>query len=611
MRQFWIRFPIKVSMVFLFLGISFLSMILMGFFSHLNYSNTVKKDFHTVTDEATKRLNHHIEFYFEQLSKTTKTLVKEDLIQRWFEESESITIFDAEEIEAMLRRHVALNYTEIAGVFLMSVDKRIIAMRSFQSSSEGYRAEPWYSIPFSEHRVLIPTHTITYPQQNGMAVISMLNPVYSSNTLAPIGYIVMDLSLAEIEATFERSKLGQTGQFMLLSQDDTIVYHPAKEWRGRKLADTPLGGQIMVPAEGGVSIQTYEGEKLLLSTSSSKVLGWRVVAIVPFDEMASGLYSARNSTLLAFGLIAILVIFLVPLVSNLFVTPVLHLKLNMNRVFQGNYNTRAEFHQGQNEFQKLNYSFNKMVEQLEEQLHTISDLKLREVHTRLRQKEAYIQALQNQINPHLLYNSLDVIKSIGYINNDELVVSMAGNLADVYRYTAKFSDHEVTLKEELTILEKYLEITHIRFPKRFQSRITVNPKFYDCLLVKLTAQPLVENAVKYAVEPRAGDAAILISAYDDKNDLVIEIADNGQGIQDAKLAELTQGLQDISQHVNDQEFIQTESLGIRNVHTRLFLKYGEGYGLSLSSFPDRGTVISIRIPLKYKEGKKAEADASI
>ncbi|CAN7744847.1 sensor histidine kinase [Paenibacillus sp. LjRoot56] len=605
MRQFWIRFPIKVSMVVLFLTISLLSMILLGIISHINYSNTVKKDFHTVTDEATKRLNHHIEFYIEQLSKTTKTLVKEELIQSWFEGSRPITIFETDEIEAMLRRHVALNYNEVAGIFLMSTDKRVLAMRSFQSSMVDFSVEPWYSVPFSEQRVLIPTHTITYPQQTGMSVISLMNPVYSKFSLAPLGFIVMDIGLKEIEATFEQSKLGESGQFMLVSHDDTIVYHPVKEWLGRKIADTPLR-QIAKPSEGGVSTQVYNGEKVLVSTSNSTVLDWRVMAIMPFDEMASGLYSARNSTFLAFALIAVMVIFLVPLVSNLFVKPVLHLKQNMNRVYQGDYKTRAEFLEGKNEFQKLNYSFNKMVEQLDEQLNTISDLKLQDVHTRLRQKEAYIQALQNQINPHLLYNSLDVIKSIGYLHGDDLVVNMAANLADVYRYTAKISDHEVTLKEELTILEKYLEITHIRFPKKFFSQITVHPKFHDCRIVKLTAQPLVENAVKYAVEPRAGDAAILVSAYDDKDDLVIEIADNGQGISEEKMAELAHVLEKISEHVNNQEFIQTESLGIRNVHTRLYLKYGEGYGLSLSSFPNRGTVISIRIPLTYNAASQGE-----
>ncbi len=598
MRRLWMQFPIKMGMVVLFLGISLLSVILMGFFSHINYSNAVKQDFHTVTDEATKRLNHHIEFYFEQLTKTTKTLINTELIQKWYEPNNNLTIFDLDAIESQLRRNVALNFNEVAGIFLVSADRRVFAMRTYFFGEPDFAKEPWFSVPFSHQRVLIPTHTITYPQRSGISVVSMINPVNSITSLAPIGSIVIDLSLDEIQATFERSKLGVTGQFLMLSQDDTIVYHPVKEWRGRKLSDTPLG-EIMIPETGGVRTQKYGEQKMLISTSSLQGSGWKIVAIVPFDEMASGLYTARNSTIIAFILIAIMVMWLVPWVSNLFVTPVLQLKHNMEKVFQGNYRTRAEYYHGRNEFQKLNYSFNKMVEQLNEQLNTISDLKLQEVHSRLRQKEAYIQALQNQIKPHLLYNSLDVIKSIGYLHNDELVVSMAGNLADVYRYTAKSSDREVTLKEELTILEKYLEITHIRFLKKFKSQITVNSKFYGCLLVKLTIQPIVENAVKYAVEPKGGHAAIIVSAYDDANDLMIEIADNGEGIPEEKLAELDERLKMIIQNGNHQEYIRTESLGLANVHTRLFLKYGEGYGLTISTFQGRGTVVSIRIPMRF------------
>ncbi|WP_248926067.1 cache domain-containing sensor histidine kinase [Paenibacillus hamazuiensis] len=598
MKRLWMRFPIKMSMVVLFMGLSLVSISLMGLFSHINYSNAVKQDFHTVTDEATKRLNHHIEFYFEQLSKSTKLLANADLIQAWFDGSRKLTAFDTDEIEAQLRRNVALNNTEVAGIFLKSFDNRILAMRSYYSSEPDFTGEPWYNVPFSEQKVLLPTHTITYPQQTGMAVVSMITPVYSQTTLAPIGSIIIDLSLKEIEATLERSKIGETGQFMLLSQDDTIVYHSNKEWRGRKLSETPLRA-IGIPGEGDVGTQTYEGKKVLISTSSSKVSGWKVVAIVPFDEMASGLYTARNSTIIAFVLIAVMVMLLVPLVSDLFVNPVLHLKHNMDKVFQGNYGTRAEFYPSRNEFQKLNYSFNKMVEQLDEQLGTISNLKLQEIHARLRQKEAYIQALQNQINPHLLYNSLDVIKSIGYIHNDELVVSMAGNLADVYRYTAKISDNEVTLKEELSILEKYLEITHIRFPKKFQSRITVNPKFHDCLLVKLTIQPIVENAVKYAVEPRGGNAAIIVSAYSDEDDLIIEIADNGEGMVEEKQLEIIERLNRIVLGTGEHDSIRSESLGLANVHTRLLLKYGERYGLHLSTFQGRGTVVSIRIPMRF------------
>jgi two-component system, sensor histidine kinase YesM len=595
MRRFFMRFSIKVSMVVLFMTISLLSIILMGMLSHDNYSSAVRRDFDTVTDEATKRLNHHMEFYLDQLSKTTKTFTNTELFQSWYE-GEALTNFEQDEIQSQLSRYVALNYSEISGMFLKSMDGRILAMRSSYFVSLEAQNEPWFDSPFSHERILIPTHEIKYPQILGMSVITIVNPVYSIDTLGPIGSIIIDFNLNEIEAIFERSKLGKTGQFMMVSEEGVIVYHPMKKWRGRSLAETPLH-VLHMPAAGGVSQQRFNDTEVLVSTSSSNLTGWKVVAIVPFDEMASGFYAARNATVISFLLIAAMVIFLVPLTSNLFIKPVLRLKRNMDKVFQGNYQTRADFHPGHNEFMKLNYSFNKMVEQLDEQLNTISNLKLEELQGKLRQREAYIQALQNQINPHLLYNTLDVIKSIALINNDELVVNMAANLADVYRYTAKISDKEVTLKEELAILEKYLEIIHIRFPKRFQSRITVDPKFFDCLLIKLSLQPIVENAVKYAVEPSGGQAAIIVSAYTEVNDLIIEIADNGNGIAEAEQAEIFKRLQKIIPSGDLHDYVQSDSLGIANVHARLLLKYGEGYGLQISSFHNRGTVVSIRIPI--------------
>ncbi len=582
----------------LFLGVSLISMILVGVFFHIYYSHTVKQDFHKVTDEATKRLNDHIEFYLEQVSRSTRTLADSDLIQAWMDKSRELNLFEVDEIETQLRRSVAFQYSEVVGIFLKSADNRVIAAPSFNFKEPDYMAEPWYHLPVPEKRVLLPTYRINYPQSQGMSVISIMMPVYSRSDLTLIGCVVIDLSLSEIETTLERSKIGKSGHFMMLSDDDTIVYHSNSEWRGTSLTRTPLS-VIHIPQEGSVGTEFFEGKQILVSAHSSKATGWRVVAIVPFEEMAGGLNTAKSSAISAFVLIAVMVILIVPVLSNLFVEPILRLESSMNKVAAGDYDTRADFQQGSNEFQKLNNSFNKMVRQLEGQLHTIADLKLQELHARLRQKEAYIQALQNQINPHLLYNSLDVIKSIGYLHNNELVVSMAGNLAEVYRYTAKISDYEVTLREELTILEKYLEMARIRFPKKFRSDITVDPKYYSCLVIKLTLQPIVENAVKYAVHSGDGDTVISIRVYDEVNDLVIEIADNGDGIPENTKSELVSDLRAITMNGHSPEIARRNSLGISNVHSRIFLKYGEPYGINLSSCHGRGTLVSIRHPLQF------------
>lgn len=207
-----------------------------------------------------------------------------------------------------------------------------------------------------------------------------------------------------------------------------------------------------------------------------------------------------------------------------------------------------------------------------------------------------IKALQNQINPHLLYNTLGIITSMAYLEKVPVIERMARNLADVYRYTAQFTDMEVYLEEELGQLRKYLDIIHVRFPKHFQSRYFINEKFIRCRVVKFILQPIVENAVKYAIEPRGGEGVVIVSAYDEGRDLIIEVADNGPGIADAELQRITEQLEMISTTV-EQNYTQQDSLGLANVHARLVLQYGNKYGIKLSSFPGRGAVVSIRIPI--------------
>jgi two-component system sensor histidine kinase YesM len=214
----------------------------------------------------------------------------------------------------------------------------------------------------------------------------------------------------------------------------------------------------------------------------------------------------------------------------------------------------------------------------------------------VRQKDAMIKALQGQINPHFLYNTLDIIRSIAYLEEVPRIEKIAGNLAAFFRYTARLEQLEVTLREEIDHLRKYLEIIDIRFKQNFQSQVYVNEKFMDVRLVKLSLQPIVENAVKYAVEPMNGNAAILISAFDEGDDLILEVADNGPGIPLDKLKDLRRSLAQVGEQQAAGHYAARDSLGLANVHARLVLHYGDRYGVSIESFPARGTIVSIRIP---------------
>lgn len=281
--------------------------------------------------------------------------------------------------------------------------------------------------------------------------------------------------------------------------------------------------------------------------------------------------------------------------------PVVQLKKAMFEVERGNLDVHIDYYLGKDELQSLNRSFSKMIEQLNSLIEDNYRYKLREMKLEVQQKDATIKALQGQINPHFLYNTLGIIRSMAFMEEVPRIEKIADNLAAFYRYTAKLEPLEVTMREEIQHLSKYLEIINIRFMHNFQSKVYVHEKFMSAHIVKLSLQPIVENAVKYAVEPKNGNSSILVNAFDEGADLIIEVADNGPGMSPEKLEVVRQSIVHVSERMHEEEQESRGAslgLGLANVHARLMLRYGVGYGITINSFPERGTVVSLRIPFR-------------
>jgi len=589
-------------MIAVFLIINILSVVIITVISQHYYTKEVEKNFFALSYDATFRLNHHLDLYFNQVFQSTSSLLNYDLVQRYLNNPHEISSNDVNELRRALSRYVALNYSEIVDMFLVPRQKdSIVSLYGLVDlTTDPYKNEPWFDSPPLSKPAVLPTHRVTYEKREGTHVISLVMPVFNVDTTEYIGYLVMDLSLSQIQETFEAGMLdGQTsGAFYVVSSDDTIVYHPNRNWVGTERGTTNLA-QLNINNEKA-SLQQWQGEKWLIASEHSELSNWTIILAIPFREMAGGLQAIQKAILISFTVVTVLIIVVIPLLANSFMNPLLKLNQLMRFVAKGNLEARADFTSKHYEFKQLGNNFDYMISQIKELMDAVADLRVRDIHSRFRQKEAVIKALQNQINPHLLYNSLDIIKSMAYLEGMPKIEKMALHLGDVYRYTAKFSDDEVTLKEELDHLVKYLDIIKLRFPRRFESRIYVNEKFLDCSITKLTLQPIVENAVKYAVEPLGGEGTILVSSYQDATDLVIEIADNGKGFPPHKLQQIQEQLKSISSQAND--FTQQDSLGISNVHARLVLRYGSQYGINIDSFWGRGSVISIRVPYELAIG---------
>ncbi|MBO2944380.1 histidine kinase [Paenibacillus sp. F411] len=589
---------LRFKMVLAFLTFSLLSIITMAYMANYYYTSAVREDFYRNTQESTSQFNYHLDYYFTQIGKSTYTLVHDQAIQEWLVGSRPFTKYELNEVDQELRRYVALNYSEIYSMSLVSRDGRVLTMNQPYLNDLIELSEELDSWSEGEQLKVQPTYLYLTDASYGVPGIKLLRPIYSTEDLGRIGTLVIELSIAEIRNSMEDIHLGRTGEFAVVSTDRTIIYYADNEWIGQSWDATGLS-KIDLSIEDRAHMLDWRDKDMLVAIRESSITNWKLVAMVPFDEVASGLKSAKQSVIIVFVLICCLAVLSFPLISGIFVKPILKLKQLMLTLSAGKMDVTASGNPGSEEFHSLFKSFNHMVERLRDQMETITALKLKEVNQELKQKEAVIKALQNQINPHLLYNSLDIIKSIAYIRKVPEIVTMSQSLAALYRYSARFIHREVTLGQELEVLRMYLEINRLRFDEdSFKSSIIVNEKYYGYSLVKLTLQPIVENAIKHSIEPNRGCGAIYVSAYEDRQDLVLEIMNKGKGMTAETLSALQQKLRRITEQVHES-YVEQESFGLSNVHARLVLQYGERYGVSIHTAGENGeigTIVSIRIP---------------
>ncbi len=587
----------RTRMTIGFLLVIMLALIVALTIADRQVGRVIGRDVRQLSSEAAARFNYDIDSYVEQLAESAAPLAAGEQLQHFLRESAAAKPEETEAIEKELRKYVATNRPEIAGMFLMSKHDKLISIFSYYySQSNFYSNEPWFSLPFGERIELYPTHYTKYPNQAPFPVFSVILPIFDVETVEVAGHFVLDIMPEKVINKFGETGLGRTGYHFVASSDGIVVYHPNREWIGRSMSETPLD-KLQYALSDTASKVSWEGEEWYVSVNRSNRMNWNIFSIVPSAEMESGLQAVRMSIIWTFVIVSLLILIIVPLLANRFTKRIVVLKNVMAKAATGDLDVRADVNDRPDEIHYLYRGFNQMMDRLQKLVGEVYELQLKEMQLSIRQKEAVIRSLQNQINPHLLYNTLGIIKSMAYLENMPKIEKIARSLADVYRYTARFENEEVTLRDELDIVSKYLEIVRLRFPSSFTSMLSIPDKFLSSPCMKLTLQPIVENAVKYGIEPRGGDGAVIVSAYDEGEDLLVEIADNGKGMPQEQLDELRAMLKQATEEP-DKASSGEGSLGLPNVHARLVLRYGREYGVRLDSFVGQGTVVTVRIPFK-------------
>lgn len=240
----------------------------------------------------------------------------------------------------------------------------------------------------------------------------------------------------------------------------------------------------------------------------------------------------------------------------------------------------------------IEHTFSRLEKESEERIQGQTQMYAMQLHLR----ESELSALQSQINPHFLYNTLECMRSIGLYYQSPEIVTISTAMADIFRYSIK-ERSLVTLEREIGIIKKYLSIIDIRFDNRFEADFDLVPETLNCVVPKMTLQPIVENAIYHGLEPRKGKGHLRILSRVHNNMLILMIEDDGLGMGDDELHRLNQIMQSPDAQPMESENGR-RSIGLLNIVRRLQL-FSDGTGsITVSSMPGQGTSVCVKMPVK-------------
>lgn len=346
--------------------------------------------------------------------------------------------------------------------------------------------------------------------------------------------------------------------------------------------------QQLDSAQGGQFTWSDEEEKYLVIYDINKKEGWKLIKPIPYKEI----YEAATTTSklnYSIGLLFLIVsVILVSFTSNRITSPLKNLSLQMKRFSTGSFDAEASV-EGNDEIAYLSRHFNKMVEKTNELINERYKMKIVE-------KNAVLKALEAEINPHFLYNALQAISTKALKNNNDDIVEMVDNLALTLRYCISGRD-VVQASEELRHIERYLALQKARFGGRMQVVYNWEESLQELRIPKLSIQTLVENCIKHALEKVSSPVTIRIEAHTTPACSVISVMDNGPGISAERLEEVLSSLQIQWEELGGEaaEDGGPESIGLKNLNTRLKLLYGDEAGLVIKS-DGNGTTMNMRLP---------------
>lgn len=453
-------------------------------------------------------------------------------------------------------------------------------------SAQTASQEDWYQ-KACEFNGSLYAFTLGDDKQTLYLARSVSNP-YSINMIRPAGFmgvVVFRLDVSELGQQISSAKLTPSTTLFLTTEDGMIVY--SKNDRDlQKNISRYIKADMSAGYTRNYSISTKINNQEYITDVNDLKCGWRLIAMIPVSDITQRLDPIRSIIVWATAIAMTLGIFLCLSLSRSITQPIKRLALTMKGIKSQDYfNTFVE-PTSNDEVGMLYGSFNDMMRRIN---RLVEDLLI----SSEQQKNAEMKALQAQINPHFVYNTLDSISVTAMCDGNRKVVLMVNALANIMRFNIRDPDALVTISEELRNVKDYVSIQSLRYPGKFEVEYRVPSEVLNMRCPKLTLQPLVENSILHGLPEIVGKGTIVISGAIEGDSVVLSVSDNGTGTDVDRLNAYLNGEMELLRN--------SDGFGIKNIHRRIKLHFGDGFGLTFYQRPGGGTIAATTLPLSPPE----------
>jgi Predicted signal transduction protein with a C-terminal ATPase domain len=442
------------------------------------------------------------------------------------------------------------------------------------------------SLPRDGSWVLTPTYLRRYSNLGPRRVLSYCRRIKDINALSrDLGVLRVDVDERRIGEIYGDVRLGRTGYIFIAGKDGVVLSHPDKSRISSRVGGESYLSGAFAGGEG-FRRERIAGKDTLVTYYTSPRYDFVIIGLTPFGELLGELAAVRDALLLAILLSLLPATALFFAVASRVTGPVVALTALMKRVEGGELEVVADVRRS-DEVGELGRGFNSMIAEIRRLIDEVYE-------SRLRSKEAQLRALQAQINPHFLYNTLDVIYWTSRLEKAPKTGELVVALSSLFKLGLNGGSELTTVGKEVEHLESYLAIQKVRYDDPPRIEVSIAPELYGCGTIKLILQPIVENALVHGIANLGAEGSVSVTGRAEGGDIVFEVADNGVGMDERCLAALLE---------EEGERDGMRGYGVKNVRDRIRLRFGEAYGLSVSSFPGAGTRVTMRIPRLGPEGE--------